>query len=234
MPNATTAKTIFEETRRFYEAGGKSANKRYDTVNASWWKRISGKAVQRNVGQLAAAAALPIQRGQTQGMGILQTGAYVLNAGVPVANCGELACLAAYLATAAGVHSTELALASVVTPNPGPAGRSADHVFALYGTPQRLTLLENSNGLPAAALTNISRGAPIFHDQVYALDAWANVWCSLEQYAAKVASKMQSWQGQGKRVFWVYGGGPNDYEWTPPGGQYSQVFAAASLQIIRC
>jgi hypothetical protein len=58
MPNARTAQTVFTEMRRLYESGLKSANKSYDTVHASWWKRVSGKAERRNQAQKAAAWAL--------------------------------------------------------------------------------------------------------------------------------------------------------------------------------
>jgi hypothetical protein len=231
MPNARTAQTVFTEMRRLYESGLKSANKSYDTVHASWWKRVSGKAERRNQAQKAAAWALGAVRTDTQGLDVLNTGAYLMQAGVPVANCGELGSLACYLATSAGVPRTELALGSVVTPNRAGDQRGADHAFARYGDAQVLGQMANM----AVTLQGIGNARAMFRDQVYAIDAWANIWCSLDEYPAKVASKMRSWSSDGKRVLWVYNNNnPPDWEWSTPGGDYARVFAAASLQVIRC
>jgi hypothetical protein len=241
MASESLAKKVFEEARKLYEGGFKSANKRYDDDprHISWWKRISGKAEDRNATQPQASVTVGTLR-QTKGT-ILQYGKYMYDMHVPAGNCGDLAQLACYLATRQGAAADQLALVSVYTArtwkvNQGgglwrtkATKKEADHAFAVYGDSDSLTELASYT---YDMVTIQVKGG--YTGKVFAIDPWANLVCPLHKYPAKAEAKMRSWGSYGKRVLWVFGSGNDDYEWCQPDGEYLEVFKQANLGFNIC
>jgi hypothetical protein len=228
MATESIAKKVFGEARSFYEGGLKSANKTYDEGNASWWKQLTGKAAKRNAAQPKAAQVIDVTRKSPvfDAMDTLQKGHYLYECAGTAGNCGELAQISCYLATKKGAARNELAMVSVFTPGLQPGAKGADHAFCLYGDAQQISFLRTMLYYPT--MKDID-GARAFRDRVWAIDPWANTVCSLDKYPSKIADKMQSWGGYGKRVLWCYNSGKNDWEWAPPNGEYATVFANASF-----
>jgi hypothetical protein len=161
---------------------------------------------------------------------MLSYGKFMFDTGVPAANCGDLAQLACYLAFRRGVAADQLAVVGVFTEGLKGNQKGADHAFAAYGNADMLDFLATMVSFPT--MKDIKSSS--FRDKVYAIDPWANLVCSINQYPAKAADKMRSWASYGKRVLWVYNRGNSDYEWCQPDGEYLTVFAKASLSFNVC
>jgi hypothetical protein len=235
MPSETQVKAAFEAARKFYSGGFKSANKKYDANknNISWWKRISGKASRRTAVQPLAAATLRVQRSDRiyNKEDPLGKGRMLYNGKMQAANCGELACVTCFLLLKEGVPANQLAVASVSTVPPVPGQRSADHAFCLYGSNKMLQALRDQ---PKFRNLDYINKAKALRKEVYAIDPWANLWCSLDEYTEKMGKKMASWGRYGKRVLWVYGPNRGDHEWCNPAGQYKQVFSQSPFRVSMC
>ncbi len=237
MSAESTAKKVFKDVRKVYEAGFKSANKTYDDdgQHISWWKKISGKADTRKATQPTAARELSAIR-RTAGYktgGVLNAGRMLATQGVSAANCGDLAALACYLAhTKYNVPADQLARVGVLTKNKGVGTKGADHAFAVLGGASRLWDMSQRGDLSVELID----GHVLFHN-VMAIDPWANTVCTLDKYPSKAADKMRSWASYGKRVLWVYDLNNNNNctsEWCAPDGEYLTVFKDAALSVELC
>lgn len=238
MASSKIAKATFSEVRKQYEAGFKSANKKYDNdaEHVSWWKKISGKAAARNRAQPTAAINLTNTRQDPgyKNQAILTKGQFLLNSGTLAANCGDLAALACYIAHSKhGVSGKQLGVVGVQTKNKTAGNKGADHAFAVYGDPMQLAFLATG----AIDLTVGYVDGQSAFSEIYAIDPWANLVCTLDKYPSKAAEKMRSWGAYGKRVLWVYDLNNNQQftgEWCSPDGEYLTVFSAANLSVSLC
>lgn len=237
MSRESIAKKVFKDVRKLYEAGFKSANKKYDddAGHISWWKKISGKAQTRNQNQPTASTELGTIRG-TAGYrtgGVLNAGRMLFNQGVSAANCGDLAALACYIAhTKYSVPADQLARVGVYTKNKAVGVRGADHALAIIGS---ATALWDASRRTDFSIDLIDRH--VLYNDIYAIDPWANLVCTLDKYPTKAADKMRSWASYGKRVLWVYDlNNTRNFsaEWCSPDGDYLTVFAAAHLSVELC
>jgi hypothetical protein len=237
MPNESTAKKIFKDVRALYEAGFKSSNKSYDDDDShvSWWKRISGKAKTRRQNQPTAKTELSGIRGTAtyKTGGVLNAGKILYEQGVSAANCGDLAALACHIAhTKYNVPADQLGRVGVYTKNKSVGKKGADHAFAIYGSATDLYSMAHRDEL---SIELIDRH--VLYRGIFAIDPWANLYCTLDKYPSKAADKMRSWGAYGKRVLWVYtlnNDSNFSSEWCSPDGAYLTVFSEASLRVELC
>ena len=144
MPSQALAKKAFKEAREFYESGLKSGNKTYEVKDASWWKRISGKAKKRKKIQPDADKKIIKQRNDLANKTILMRGQLLYKIRSPAANCGELAQVTCHLLKEHGASIFELAVAEVYSPNLRSSEKGADHALCLYGETKELEFIKKS------------------------------------------------------------------------------------------
>lgn len=129
-------------------------------------------------------------------------GQRILDGGIRVGNCTEMACVAAYLVSKKVDAKADIAI--VVTDGPG------DHVFCVVG--------ESSGWENVRSVTDDVRGSIV-------IDPWANVCCTVGDYEATFTAKMKVWLGQGKRI--AAGG----KDWLAPDKAYVDKIRYSSLDI---
>ena len=207
-------KSVFKETRCYYELGLKSGNKKYEEAASPWYKRWFGYVETRNRNEPLANAVVGNFRNAFGHLSILQRGNQLYSGQIAAANCDELTCVASYLADQSGVPHSMIKAVSLTAP--------ADHIFCMIGDPQVVPLLANTKVKDLAGLAQPAN--PIF-----VIDAWANIWCAFNKYPDLFENKAKKWLGEGKRVWWKDGSqGATHY---PPHGEYSDRFLASRLVV---
>lgn len=216
MVTFDTAKNVFAGTRKYYEQGLKSSNKKYDERDTPWYKWFIGGGKIRNEKREAAGINLAVSRGTLGNVPFVVQGQYLYCGKINAANCHELSGVASYLAHKAGVLDAEIKVATLTAP--------ADHVFCILGNPG---VIQGLHGQVVNSLHSKQK------DDTFVIDAWANVCCEYRSYPFLFVTKMKKWLTDGKRVAW-YGPVP-DYtkpiQFHPPFGAYSDEFLKSKLQI---
>lgn len=167
--NRLIALRVFTDVRDAYRAGLKSSNKIYVGV---------AKQTQVAARRDAAAAKLKLTRVQPIEPAELEPHS---GASLPLsirpdevlviqaANCGELSNLAAKLTMEYGAHAELWVI------------RKADHAFTIVGLP------------PIGPTVNFSEW-----NDVWIIDAWANIMCPAKEYIPKLINQMKVWKAKGK------------------------------------
>jgi hypothetical protein len=218
MSSANIANTAFSDARAFYESGFKSSNKRYDVDNAVWYKRWFGLAAEANERRKGASQALGQVRNDVRYRrnSRIRKGQLLWNMATTVGNCDELTNVACYRAKQEGAKVRELRAAILTAP--------ADHVFCIYGDAKVLAELE---GRRVGSLAGFNGG-----HQVFVIDPWTNICCTLCDYPGKIRDKMKKWHREGKRISWAAGpNGPGFYPPSEGAGQYATAFLDACLTL---
>ena len=194
MATAEQARLTYEATKDFYKGDLKSNNKEYENrfrlATVIGWEKAMSR-VDRRALRLPMAEGL-INQDNFSGQTPLEVGAMLYGAirGQRAGNCGQMACVAIYIASMKGVALSDMWLVTVVNPNTRGSGwRIEPH----YGLPM-------SFGHSWAEFGPAGNG--------FIVDPWADFCCSRAQYAITLRAKLDQWQREGKRINVGWGDGP--------------------------
>ncbi|MGE0423279.1 MAG: hypothetical protein AB7O88_13500 [Reyranellaceae bacterium] len=220
------AEAIMRQVRAHFAAGAKSGNKAY-AASADVSLDPKGHKLDEVLSKLSPSAS-PIAKGadevddhtrRNQNVVIAMSqilklrndgekdtaiayGQRILDGGIRVGNCTEMACVAACLVSKK--VGPEIDIAIVVTDGPG------DHVFCVVG---------EASGWDSV------RDVPENVASAIVIDPWANVCCTADEYERTFAAKMKVWLGQGKRI--AAGG----RDWLAPDKAYVDKIRYSSLDL---
>lgn len=196
MVDSYTVKSIFEQTREFYQNGVKSNNKCYHGEESKMpptsrffnWK-LSKKQKLRNETVRKTLSSFQATRNSyaKPGDSLLSVGTTLHSTGNNAGNCGEMACVALHIAIENNhVPVNDVKYCQLDYAN-AEDGRSFNHTFIAIGT----------------------------EEGEWIVDPWANVCCKTDEYADQVTAKMKKWNKEGKRLQFVqnekpYWGSPED------------------------
>jgi hypothetical protein len=222
--------TLSETARKFFKRGLKSSNKSYYGFGKVADKLIDAQAPPlrqtqqvRNFNAPLAGELLAITRGEYKGRTPFEIGQERYNAGITAGNCGEMACVALYIAIntyAVDKEEVVLQLVEYKHTHGVPLFRTEDyfaHQFVALGmrlpTPpeqvewaEKRKELKKKLELPTPPKTSgwLSEQAVLSaelmkkqrnreHDNAWAVDPWAGVCCRLGEYGTKIAQQMADW-----------------------------------------
>jgi hypothetical protein len=186
MATQQQAIDVHDDTKKFYKRDLKSDNKVYDPrasliVAIGWGK--AWDRMDRRESRLPQATAL-ITNYKFSGQTPLQIGATLAGAiqGQRAGNCGEMACVAIYLASQRGVAPNDMWLVTATNR----ATKGAGWFF------------QSHHGLTMAFGHSWAEFGPPGNG--FVVDPWANFWCPRAQYQATLTGKLKQWQQQGKKI----------------------------------
>jgi hypothetical protein len=202
MATAEQARFTYDATKEFYRGDLKSDNKeyrsRFELAAEIWWHKAMSR-VDRRALRLPMADGL-IGQDDFAGQTPLEAGAMLYGAmrGMRAGNCGQMACVAIYIANMKGVALNDMWLVTVFNQNTKKSGLGSG---LGWGDSKKMTF-----GHSWAAL-----GAP---PHGFFVDPCADFWCPAPQYASNLRVTLDKWQRQGKRICVGWGEDPKDAEWT--------------------
>jgi hypothetical protein len=193
------ANNTFTTVHAFYKGGEKSDNKKYEGNN------LSPKQLVRNSKQPSNNVFLQTKREEVKNKTPQDIGHFFYTSGFSTGNCGEMACVALYVAELKGVPKDQLKLMTHYTKH------------KLFG---------NANGFGHSyALLGPDNG------EQWVIDPWANICCDIKDYAETFKNKMDAWTAEGKRIgIPAFMGGAN---WLPPNDSHLATLLDAKEVSIR-
>ncbi len=185
----------YEATKDFYKGDLKSNNKEYENrfklaTKIGWDKAVS--RVDQQALRFPMADGL-ISQDNFSGQTPLEAGATLYGAmrGQRAGNCGQMACVAIYIASMKGVAPNDMWLITAGNRKTKGSG---------WG-------LEPHYGLPMTFAHSWAEFGPPGHG--FIVDPWADYWCARGAHAITFRAKLDKWQQEGKRISVGWGDGPN-------------------------
>lgn len=222
----STADDILKRVRVFYAGGHKSTNKLYNTSNAEAVSypdmqthantqkvmaeidpdELLQKDVKRANNAVLARAKRPAVSAATVNRSRYEKGQIIYaSSNYASGNCGEMACVASYLAISVfGADRNEVWIGTITKPG--------DHVFCLVGPKPAAKSVEHMN------------------NSSFVIDPWLNTACTASKYEHRARVKFWKWHKQGKRIAFTGSVGTG---WYAPGGEYLDTFLTAPLSFTR-
>jgi hypothetical protein len=197
--------SILEQARRFYKAGGKSTNKRYDIANIP---NPTEKHTRRNEGRDEKTAARNAFRTDAKSarMTWAQVGQEIIVRNHQIGNCAEMSAVAVHLC----IRRLSGRYGQMYI---GHLRHPGDHNFVV---------LSIDGSMPPWTAILAMRG--IRDNNFWVIDCWANIACPAMQYPNELNNKIKSWSEQMKQVR------SREHTWVDPNsGSYKTALLASAL-----
>jgi hypothetical protein len=194
MATAEQARLTYEATKDFYKRDLKSSNKEYedrDKLAKVFGSVKANSRVDRRALRFPMAEGL-INQDNFSGQTPLEVGATLYGAirGQRAGNCGQMACVAIYIASMKGVAPNDMWLVTASNPNIKPSAWS--YFESHYGLPMSFSHQWAEFGPPR---------------QGFIVDPWGDYWCARSAHTITFKAKLDKWQREGKRINVGWGDG---------------------------